>query len=232
MDLAAEFADVVFTAQQTIEQAQAFYADLKGRMAKFGRRPEHLKIMPGVMPVVGRTAQEAADKYDYLQSLIHPAVGLSLLSDMLGGVDLTGYPLDGPFPRDLPDSNGGKSRAALITEMAVGDGLSLRQAYLRIAGARGHWTVVGTPAEIADQLEARFRAGGADGFNIMPASLPISLNEFVELVVPELQRRGLFRLGYEGRSLRENLELPRPAHPAATVRPSANATLTAAVAEV
>ena len=216
MELAAETADVVFTAQRTIEQAQAFYADLKGRMAKYGRKPEHLKIMPGVMPIVGRTAQEAADKYDYLQSLIHPAVGLSLLSDMLGGVDLTGYPLDGPFPQDLPDSNGGKSRAALITDMALREGLTLRQVYLRIAGARGHWTVVGTPADIADQLEARFRTGGADGFNVMPASLPISLNEFVDLVVPELQRRGLFRLDYEGCSLRENLDLPRPPHPATT----------------
>src|SRR5262249_61413495 len=91
MELAAETADVVFTAQRTIEQAQAFYADLKGRMAKYGRKPQHLKIMLGVMPIVGRTAQEAADKYDHLQSLIHPAVGLSLVSDMLGGVDLTGY---------------------------------------------------------------------------------------------------------------------------------------------
>lgn len=229
MDLAAEFADVVFTAQQTIEQAQAFYADLKGRMAKFGRQPEHLKIMPGVMPIVGRTAREAAGKHDYLQSLIHPAIGLSLLSDMLGGVDLTGYPLDGPFPRDLPDSNGGKSRAALITEMAASEGLSLRQVYLRIAGARGHWTVVGTPADIADQLEARFRAGGADGFNIMPASLPISLNEFVELVIPELQRRGLFRRDYEGPSLRENLGLPRPSHPAAAIRAGANGPLPTAL---
>jgi alkanesulfonate monooxygenase SsuD/methylene tetrahydromethanopterin reductase-like flavin-dependent oxidoreductase (luciferase family) len=140
MELAAETADVVFTAQRTLEQAQAFYADLKGRMAKYGRQPEHLKILPGVMPIVGRTAKEAAEKFDYLQSLIHPAVGLSLLSDMLGGIDLTGYPLDGPFPDDLPDSNGGKSRAALITEMARKEGLTLRQVYLRIAGARGHWT--------------------------------------------------------------------------------------------
>jgi alkanesulfonate monooxygenase len=201
-------------------------------MAKYGRKPEHLKIMPGVMPIVGRTAQEAADKYDYLQSLIHPAVGLSLLSDMLGGVDLTGYPLDGPFPQDLPDSNGGKSRAALITDMALREGLTLRQVYLRIAGARGHWTVVGTPADIADQLEARFRAGGADGFNIMPASLPVSLNEFVELVVPELQRRGLFRLDYEGRSLRENLELPRPAHPATTAGSGTELPLPTAMAEI
>ena len=231
MELAAETADVVFTAQRTLEQAQAFYADLKGRMAKFGREPEHLKILPGVMPIVGRTAKEAAEKFDYLQSLIHPAVGLSLLSDMLGGIDLTGYPLDGPFPNDLPDSNGGKSRAALITEMARKEGLTLRQVYLRIAGARGHWTVVGTPADIADQLEQRFRAGGADGYNIMPASLPTSLNEFVELVVPELQRRGLFRLEYEGPTLRDNLELPRPAHPAAMARNGTTLPLQTAMAE-
>jgi alkanesulfonate monooxygenase len=231
MELAAETADVVFTAQRTLEQAQAFYADLKGRMAKYGRQPEHLKILPGVMPIVGRTAKEAADKFDYLQSLIHPAVGLSLLSDMLGGIDLSGHPLDGPFPDDLPDSNGGKSRAALITEMARKEGLTLRQVYLRIAGARGHWTVVGTPADIADQLEQRFRAGGADGYNIMPASLPTSLNDFVELVVPELQRRGLFRLDYEGPTLRDNLELPRPPHPAALARNGTTLPLQTAMAD-
>lgn len=213
-EFAAETAEVVFTAQRTIDQAQSFYSDLKERMAKYGRRPEHLKIMPGIFPIVGRTQQEAAEKYDYLQSLIHPAVGLSLLSDMLGGIDLGRYPLDEAFPRNLPESNGGKSRAALIIEMAQREGLTLRQAYLRIAGARGHWTVIGTPIEIADQMEAWFRANAADGFNIMPATLPTSLHEFAELVVPELQRRGLFRRDYEGRTLRENLGLPRPSHPA------------------
>jgi N-acetyl-S-(2-succino)cysteine monooxygenase len=216
-ELAAETAEVIFTAQQTIEQAQAFYSDLKGRMSKYNRRPEHLKIMPGIFPIVGRTSREAADKYNYLQSLIHPAVGLSLLSDMLGGIDLSAYPLDGPFPRDLPESNGGKSRAALIVEMAQREGLTLRQTYLRIAGARGHWMAVGTPVEIADQMEIWFRSGAADGFNIMPASLPVSLDEFVELVIPELQRRGVFRRDYEGHTLRENLGLPRPPHPAAVV---------------
>jgi N-acetyl-S-(2-succino)cysteine monooxygenase len=139
---------------------------------------------------------------------------------MLGGVDLSRYPLDGPFPRDLPDSNGGKSRAALIVEMAEREGLTLRQVYLKIAGARGHWTIVGTAADIADQLEERFRKRGADGFNIMPASLPTSLDEFVELVVPELQRRGLFRRDYGGQTLREHLGLRRPPHPASVAASS------------
>jgi FMN-dependent oxidoreductase (nitrilotriacetate monooxygenase family) len=218
-ELAAETAEVVFTAQPTLEQAQIFYSDLKGRLKKYGRQPEDLKIMPGVFPIVGRSRAEATEKYDELQSLIHPAVGLSLLSDMLGGVDLSRYPLDEPFPGDLPDSNGGKSRAALIAEMAEREGLTLRQVYLKIAGARGHWTIVGTPADIADQMVERFRKRGADGFNIMPASLPTSLNEFVELVVPELQRRGLFRRDYGGQTLREHLGLQRPAHPASVAAP-------------
>jgi N-acetyl-S-(2-succino)cysteine monooxygenase len=106
---------------------------------------------------------------------------------------------------------------ALITEMARRDKLTVRQLYTKIAGARGHWTVVGTPTDIADQIEDRFLNRGADGFNVMPAYLPGSLNEFVDLVVPELQRRGLFRLGYQGRTLRENLGLPRPSHPAQSV---------------
>lgn len=219
-ELAAETAEVVFTAQPTLELAQQFYADLKGRMTKFGRQPDHLKIMPGVMPILGASRQEAEEKFEHLQSLIHPAVGLSLLSDMIGGggVDLSKYALDDPFPQDLPDSNGGKSRSALISGMAKRENLTLRQTYLKIAGARGHWTIFGTAVDIADQLEERFVKQGADGYNIMPAYLPGSLNDVVDLLVPELQRRGIFRRDYQGRTLRENLGLPRPAHPGATKR--------------
>jgi len=214
-DLAAETAEVVFTAQPTLEQAQIFYADLKARVAAHGRDPEHLKILAGVMPIVGRTTAEADEKYEYLQSLIHPQLGLSLLSDMAGGVDLSGYPLDEPFPQNLPDSNGGKSRLDLIKDLATRNNFTLRQTYLSIAGARGHWTVRGTASDIVDQLEERFVKQGTDGFTVMPAYLPASLDEFVDLIVPELQRRGLFRTEYEGRTLRENLGLPRPRHPAA-----------------
>ncbi|MBL1200890.1 MAG: LLM class flavin-dependent oxidoreductase [Nostoc sp. ZfuVER08] len=208
-DLAAQTAEAIFTAQQTLAEAQAFYSSVKGRLSKYGRSPEHLKIMPGVFPVIGRTEEEAKQKYQELQDLIHPSVGLGLLSGLVGGHDLSKYPLDGPLP-DLPDTNAGKSRLQLITDLARRENLTIRQLYLWIAGARGHRTILGTPEQIADQLEDWFINDGADGFNIMPPWLPGGLDEFVDLVIPELQRRGLFRTEYEGRTLRENLGLPRP----------------------
>lgn len=208
-DLAAQTAEAIFTAQQTLTEAQNFYSSVKGRLSKYGRSPDHLKIMPGVFPVIGRTEEEAKEKYEQLQELIHPSVGLGLLSGLIGGHDLSKYPLDGPLP-DLPDTNGGKSRLQLITDLARRENLTIRQLYLWIAGARGHRTILGTPEQIADQLEDWFVNDGADGFNIMPPWLPGGLDEFVDLVIPELQRRGLFRTEYEGRTLRENLGLPRP----------------------
>jgi alkanesulfonate monooxygenase SsuD/methylene tetrahydromethanopterin reductase-like flavin-dependent oxidoreductase (luciferase family) len=174
--------------------------------------------MPGVMPILGQSRAEANEHFEQLQSSIHPTVGLSLLADMLGGADLSGYPLDEPFPEQLPETLGNKSRVALLTEMARRDKLTVRQLYTRIAGARGHWTVIGTPADVADQIEERFVKHGADGFNLMPAYLPGSLNDVVDLVVPQLQRRGLFRHDYQGRTLRDNLGLPRPLHPAQSNR--------------
>lgn len=208
-ELAARTAEVIFTAHQTTADAQAFYADVKGRLVKYGRHPDDLKIMPGIFPVVGRTQDEAEDKFDKIQSLIQPAVGLSLLSSMIGGFDLTQYDVDGPLP-ELPPSNGGKSRQVLLFELARRENLTIRQLYLRIAGARGHKQIVGTPTSIADLLEEWFTQGAADGFNIMPPVLPVSLTDFIELVIPELRRRGLFRTEYEGRTLRENLGLQRP----------------------
>lgn len=218
-NLAAQTAEVVFTAQQTLTEAQAFYSGLKGKLAQYGRSPDHLKIMPGVFPVIGKTEQEAKDKYEQIQALIHPQVGLGLLSGLVGGVDLSGYPLDGPVP-DLPDTDLAKSRLKLLTDLAKRENLTIRQLYLAIAGARGHRTILGTPEQIADQLEDWFVNGGADGFNIMPPYLPGGLEEFVDLVIPELQRRGLFRTEYEGRTLRENLGLPRPANQFSTIAAS------------
>ena len=223
-DLAAQTAEVIFTAQQTLGDAQAFYASVKGRLAKHGRSPNDLKIMPGVFPVIGKTEQEARDKFDRLQELIDPKVGLGLLAGMLGGVDLSSYPLDGPLP-DLPETNLAKSRQLLLIELAQRENLTIRQLYLWIAGARGHRQILGTPEQIADQLEDWFVNGGADGFNIMPPYLPGGLDEFVEFVIPELQRRGLFRTEYEGWTLRENLGLPRPVNPFST--PSASSGLVA-----
>jgi alkanesulfonate monooxygenase len=208
-NLAAQTAEVIFTAQQTLAEAQAFYADVKGRMVQYGRNPDHLKIMPGIFPVIGQTEQEAQEKFEQIQELIHPSVGLSLLTGMIGDVDLSAYPVDGPIP-ELPETNGNRSRQQLLIELARRENLTIRQLYLRIAGARGHRQILGTPEQIADQLEDWFIHNGADGFNIMPPWLPGGLDEFVDWVIPELQRRGLFRTEYEGRTLRENLGLPRP----------------------
>jgi FMN-dependent oxidoreductase (nitrilotriacetate monooxygenase family) len=208
-DLAARTAEVIFTAQQTLEDAIDFYSDVKGRLAQYGRHPCDLKILPGVFPIVGRSESEAREKFEQLQALIDPKVGLALVSGLTGGFDLSGYPLDGPIP-ELPETNASKSRQLLTLELARRENLTIRQLYLRVAGARGHWQLVGTPAQIVDQLEERFVKGGADGYNVMPPVLPAGLDDFVELVIPELRRRGLFRSEYEGRTLRDNLGLRRP----------------------
>lgn len=208
-DLAAETGEVVFTAQQNISDAQAFYSDVKGRLKNYDRSTDSLKILAGVFPFVGRTQKEAEGIFEELQTLIDPIVGLSLLGSELGGVDLSAYPLDSPLPT-LPESNAGKSRQQLLIDMAHRENLSLRDLYKRVAGSRGHWQLVGTPARIADELQEWFINGAADGFMIMPPYLPGGLESFVELVVPELQRRNLFRLEYEGQTLRQNLGLRRP----------------------
>jgi alkanesulfonate monooxygenase len=209
-EFAAEYAEVIFTTAQSFEQAKAFYDDVKARMAKFGRAPEHLKIMAGLNPVIGKTEQEADEKHQFLQSNIHPEVGLELLSAAVGGFDLSRYPLDGPLP-EIPESKGSKGHFKQVMHMARVEGLTIRQIYMRYAGARGNRTVTGTPAKIADEMEDWFRREAIDGFLIQPPYLPGGLDEFVAAVIPELQRRGLFRRGYSGRTLRENLGLPRPA---------------------
>lgn len=209
--LAAQTAEVVFTAWQTLEEAQRFYTGVKSLAVQYGRSPDEVKIMPGIFPVIGATEEEAKAKETLLQEQVVPAVGLSMLSASLN-VDLTGYPLDGPLP-DLPELeqvNGGKSRFQLVADMARREGLTIRQLMYRVTGARGHRTVRGTPAQIADRLEEWFTQGACDGFNIMPPYLPGGLDEFVDKVIPELQRRGLFRTEYSGTTLREHLGLVRP----------------------
>ncbi|RWC31789.1 MAG: LLM class flavin-dependent oxidoreductase [Mesorhizobium sp.] len=208
-DLAARTADVVFTAAQTFEEAKAFYDDLKGRMAAYGREPDDIKIMPGVAPVVAETEAEAREKYEELQELIPDDVGVALLSSYLSISDLWRHPIDGPLP-ELPPSEGMKSRQALVIEQSRRDNLSIRQLARHFAGARGHWRIVGTAAQVADELQARFEGGAADGFNVMPSYFPGELDAFATLVVPELQRRGLFRTEYEDRTLRDHLGLKRP----------------------
>ncbi len=206
--LAAASADVVFTAQPALAPAQAFYADMKARAARAGRDPDGIKIMPGIFALVGESEAEAQDKFQLLQGLIEPQAGLALLGRMIGNFDLSGYPLDGPLPKLPETQDGQRSRQQLLTALAQGENLTIRQLYERVAGGRGHFTVIGTAENVADQMQAWFEQGAADGFNIMPPSLPAGLDDFVELVVPELRRRGLFRSEYGARTLRGNLGLP------------------------
>ena len=195
---------------------------MKGRLARYGRHPDSLKIMPGVSVYVAATEAEARAKLDELNALIHPEAGLGLLGGLSGEVDLSRYPLDGPFP-ELPKSEGFVSRPQMMADIARKHGFSIRQLYEWVATARGHWTIVGTPAQVADQLQAWFDNEAADGFNVLPPVLPGSLDDFVELVIPELQRRGIFRTEYEGSTLRENLGLARPENQFAARRDAARA---------
>lgn len=209
-ELAAATAEAIFTAWTSLAEAQAFYGDVKGRMAKYGRRPEQLLVLPGISPVIGRTESEARAKWAELQRLIHPSVGLNTLANFWPADELRRFDLDAPPPWYPEPTRGVNSRAHVVIELARREQFTVRQLYEYLAGARGHWVVVGTPKTIADQMQSWFENGAADGFNVMPPVLPQSLNEFVDLVVPELQRRGLFRTAYEGRTLRENLGLERP----------------------
>ncbi|HEX3954259.1 MAG TPA: LLM class flavin-dependent oxidoreductase [Stellaceae bacterium] len=211
-DSAARFAEGVFTPQHTLEGAQEFYRDLKGRMAKYGRKPESLKVMPGLNAIVGRTRKDAEETHRYLQSKIHPDVGLQLLSSQLDNMDLSEYDLDGPLP-EIADDVGklaGQTSMRNIVRWSKEEGLTIRQIYQRFAGARGQRTLIGTAVDIVDDMEKWFRGYGVDGFLVHPPYLPGGLNDFVNLVVPELQNRGLFREDYEGTTLRENLGLERP----------------------
>jgi FMN-dependent oxidoreductase (nitrilotriacetate monooxygenase family) len=208
-DLAARTADVVFAASQTKAEAQAYYADVKARLAKYGRGHDDLKVMPGISPIIGATEDEAKAKYRALQDLIPDAVGVALLASYLSIQDLSAYPLDSPLPK-MPQSNLIQSRQQLIVDLGKREGLSIRELARHFAGARGHWQVVGTPAQVADAMEERFFDGAADGFNVMAPLFPSGLEDFVTLVVPELRRRGLFREEYEGRTLRQNLGVASP----------------------
>jgi len=205
---AARTAEVIFVATPTLAEAQAFYADMKSRAVAAGRTGDDIKILPGVFPVIGRTQAEAEEKYQALQDLIHPEIGLGLLSALLG-TDLRGIDVEGKLP-ELPEAIGHQGRQKLLVDLARRDGLSVRELYLRVAGARGHWTIVGTPLAIADALQHWFENGAADGFNVMPPILPGGLTDFTRSVVPELQKRGLFRTAYAGKTLREHLRLQKP----------------------
>ncbi len=205
--LAAETAEVVFASGGRLADAQSYYADVKGRAASCGRDPDHIKILPGCLVVVGETDAEAREKRELLDSLVHPDSGIASLSIALGH-DASNFDLDALLP-DIPESNASKSGRQRVIDRARRENLTVRQ-LARIAGSYGGLAMVGTAQSIADQMEEWFFGGACDGFNIMFPTVPAGLDEFVDRVVPELQRRGLFRREYEGATLRENLGLPRP----------------------
>ena len=208
--LAAETAELVFTSHIDLGEARRFYADVKGRMAGHGRDPDHLKIMPGAFVVVGDTLEEAQAKKARLDSLVHPDSGIASLSVVLG-TDVSGFELDGLLP-EIPETNASRSTREKVIDLARRKNMTVRQLAQYVGGNYGTLEMIGTPAMIADQMEEWLLTEGSDGFNVMFPFLPAGLDEFVERVVPELQRRGLFRTEYEGGTLRQNLGLPRPAN--------------------
>jgi len=205
--LAAETAEAVFTAQSNIEAGKAFYADVKGRMQKLGRNPDHLKIQPACFVVVGDTVEEAKAKRAKLDSLVDYANSIASLSIALG-TDASKFDPDGPLP-DIPDSNASKSGRERAIAAAKRENLTVRQLAQRMGGYSG-LAMIGTAKTIADEMEQWIGSKASDGFTIMFPYLPGGLDDFCRLVIPELQRRGLFRREYEGKTLRENLGLPRP----------------------
>jgi FMN-dependent oxidoreductase (nitrilotriacetate monooxygenase family) len=205
--LAAETAEVVFAAGGRLADAQAFYADVKGRMEKLGRDSDHLKILPGAFVVVGQSVEEAREKRARLDSLVHYESAITSLSIALGH-DVSGFDPDAPLP-EIPESNASKGSRDRVVALAKREGLTVRQLAQRLGGYSG-LAFVGTPQTIADSMEEWLLGEGCDGFNVMFPFVPGGLDDFVDKVVPELQRRGLFRREYEGRTLRENLGLPRP----------------------
>jgi FMN-dependent oxidoreductase (nitrilotriacetate monooxygenase family) len=205
--LAAETAEVIFGAQSTLEAGQKFYADVKGRMQHLGRDPEHLKILPGAFVVVGETVNEAQRKRAVLDSLVHYESSIASLSVALGH-DASGFDPEQPLP-EIPQTNASHSSRERVIDLGRREGLNVRQLAQRLGGFAG-LAFVGTPRTIADQMEEWLLTNASDGFNVMFPYLPAGLDDFVDHVVPELQRRGIFRREYEGTTLRENLGLPRP----------------------
>lgn len=212
---AARYAEAVFTAQQTLRDAQDFYADLKSRTAQAGRNPEHLKILPGIVPVIGSTEAEARGHEQVLEDHIVYGHGLQRLEHLLH-LEPGVLRLDAQLPDELPPESaieGAKSRYTLVVELARRERLTVRELIGRLGGGRGHLTFAGTPEQVADAIEEWFTRGAADGFNIMPAVLPSGLDLFVDHVVPLLRARGLLRTEYGPRqTLRERYGLPRPAN--------------------
>lgn len=207
--LAAETAEVVFAGVGSLEAGKAYFADIKGRAQAIGRDPETIKILPGVLVIVGETVEAARAKREHLDSLVHYDSGIGSLNSALG-YDVSGFDPDGPLP-EIPPTNASHSARDRVVAMARRDHLTIRQLAQRVGSYSG-LAFVGTPQTIADDMEQWLTEDGSDGFNVMFPFVPEGLDDFVDKVVPELQRRGIFRKDYEGKTLRENLGLARPAN--------------------
>ena len=208
IDVAGEHADVAFTAQDTIEESLAYRAQLRAATRVYHPGSDGPVVMPGFMPIVGRTHAEAAEKFALLQAHTDIQAGLRQLSSRWG-YDLSGHDLDGPVP-EPGERVHGQSRVQMLLAKARQENYSLRELAALAIASNGHRIVVGSPGEIADDLQHWFETGAADGFNLIPGDMPGGLFDFVDLVVPELQRRGVYRTAYEGQTLRDRLGLPRP----------------------
>ena len=206
--LAAETAEAVFTSQATLKMGQEFYADVKARMKKVGRNPDHIKILPACMVIVADSLEEARQKRFKLDSLVHYESAIASLSIALGH-DASKYDPDGPLPDNIPESNAGQSSREKAIRVAREDNLTVRQLAQRLGG-HSSTCIMGTPEMIADEMEEWLMTGGSDGFTIQFPYVPQGIDDFVDQVIPVLQKRGLFRTEYEGKTLRENMGLPRP----------------------
>lgn len=204
--MASRVAEAVFTAQSTFEQARSFREDIRARAAAWGRNPDHVKVMPGALVVLGETRAEAQDKWADLDTRIDLRAAIARLQLALKSIDLSGHDLDAPFP-DVP-AESIVSRGSHHVEAAKREGLSLREVLIRSSGSNAHFSVIGTVKDVADELQHWFEDGACDGFNFLPAIYPQSFDEILTTLIPELRRRGLVRSEYEGRTLRENLGVP------------------------
>ncbi|MET0287703.1 MAG: LLM class flavin-dependent oxidoreductase [Polyangiales bacterium] len=204
-ELAAQIAEMTYSSATSLAVAKGYYDDVKGRMAKYGRDPDQLKVTPGLSVVVGETDSEAREKFEELQHAIDFSKGVELM-----GVDISRFDLDAPLPDDVEAGANGKGRFKQMVELGRRENLTVRQLVWRFGVNRGHVQAVGSVKTVVDTMQEWFEEGGADGFNVVPPLLPSGFHDFVRGVVPELQRRGLHRREYTGKTLRENMGLARP----------------------
>jgi alkanesulfonate monooxygenase SsuD/methylene tetrahydromethanopterin reductase-like flavin-dependent oxidoreductase (luciferase family) len=197
---------MTYSSATSLAVAKAYYDDVKSRLSRYGRDPDDIKIAPGLSVVVADSDAEAQAQFQALQDAVDFTQGLM-------GLDVSAYPLDGKLPDDIPIPENGRGRIQQLIELGQRENLTIRQLILRFSVAKGHVQVIGSPKTVADLMEQWFEERGADGFNVVPPLLPGGFEAFVRLVVPELQRRGIFRTEYTGSSFRENLGLKRPANP-------------------